>query len=85
MRIYVRIRVFGDALHPLEVEPHDTVLKVKELILKEHRILVEPQRLVFAAEDLQNDRTLRDYNIQPETIVTLLVDNPFDAVMYMAD
>lgn len=56
----------------LDVEPGDTVETIKAKILE---ISPEQQRLFFAGRQLENGRTLRDYNIQSESEIFLQLNN----------
>ena len=54
----------------LEVEPSETIMEIKEKIKKEEEgIYLENQNLVFARKQLEDDRTLEDYNIKNDSII----------------
>ncbi|KAJ5074721.1 hypothetical protein M0811_08076 [Anaeramoeba ignava] len=57
----------------IEIDPTDTIEFLKYKIYEREEIPICVQRLIFAGKHLENEKTLKHYNIQKESTIQLLI------------
>ena len=57
----------------IECEPTDQICLLKQRIAEIENIPVDQQRLVFGGKQLEDEHTLNDYNITPDSTIHIVL------------
>lgn len=69
----IQIKTMTGLFIPLTISPSTTILQLKEQIQKTEHYTPDQQRIVYSGKELSNDKCMKDYSIQPDATLHLII------------
>jgi hypothetical protein len=69
----IQVKTMTGLLHPITVVPSMSVLELKCLIEKLEQYTPDQQRIVYSGKQLSDEKQLKDYPIQPNVTIHLII------------
>lgn len=69
----IQIKTMTGLLHSITVHPSMTVMELKTQIEKISQYTPDQQRIIYSGKQLSDDKQLKDYSIQPDSTLHLMI------------
>jgi hypothetical protein len=72
----IYIQTLNNEKYFVDVSPLDSIERLKQIIFEEEGLYPQHMRIIFAGKQLEDSRLLRDYGIQKESTLHLVLRYP---------
>lgn len=73
MSFQIFVKSINGKTNTIDVNSTDTIGSIKQKIHDKEGLNIDEQRLIFAGKNLEDDKTLQDYNIVAENTIHLVL------------
>ena len=73
MSFQIFVKSINGKSRTLDVNTTDTIAQIKQQMAEKEGIAAEEQRLIFAGKNLDDTKTLQDYNINADSTIHLVL------------
>lgn len=73
----IAIKFLNGRNYPLTVEPSQTILQIKEILMQKEGIPTDKQKVYCCKKLLEDEKTLQELNIQRDATFNIIVDRNY--------
>ncbi len=74
--MHIFIKTLTGRTATLEVDPEDTIAQVKQKFFEKDAVPVQEQRLLYGGHELKDENCIKDYEIQRDSTLHLVLRLP---------